>query len=153
MNGMHLTDIAILVLVASGQTHPHLDECAFCREQYEALRRIDEAERDTATSLPEAAEPHAPFRLAAQGMVDAPGDHVALRHTWYLEGGRVILRVLEEQDGRLVGYVICTPERLPSIRIHFSGLDTVYVPSADGSFVIGDVGVAIDAMHVTLETP
>lgn len=150
MNGVHLTDIALLVLVASGQTHPHLDECAFCREQYEALIQMDRAARDTTPAVPDGNAPHGSFRLAAQAAVDLPREHVVLRHTWYLAGGQVILRVLEERDGCLVGYVICEPERLATIRIRFSGIDTVFVPGVDGSFVIGNT--AVDAMTVTLET-
>ena len=147
----HLTDIAIIVLAASGQRHPHFDECAWCREQYDALRDIDETERAGASPLSDAAEPPGAFRLAAQATMDETGERVALRHTWYLEGGRVILRVLEEHDGRLVGYVVCPPERLATIRIRFSGLDTVFVPDEEGSFVIHETGVAIDAMTVTLD--
>jgi hypothetical protein len=150
MNGPHLSDIALVVLAASRKTHPHLSECAYCREQYEALvamEELEEAEAEIAEN-PEAAAGR--YRLAAQSGMEADVGLLP-RQTWYLDQGRVLLRVFEEHAERLIGYVICAPERLPGMRIRFSGIEESFVPGPDGSFVIGEAELPIEPMTVTLD--
>lgn len=153
MNGSHLTDIALIVLATGRKTHPHLESCTYCREQYDALLEMEElrySEKDIPGNI--AAEPSQTngFRLAAQSDVGTDSDLV-LRQTWYLDEGRVLLRVFEEEANVLVGYVLCAPERLPSLRFRFSGIDNVFIPSKNGSFVIGDPDIPIEPMAVTFE--
>ncbi len=157
MNGPHLSDIALIVLAARRGSHPHIESCAWCREQYEALLAIEDmeqAESETEASGEEASAGFAgtnrPFRLAAQSSVGMDQDLV-LRQTWYLDEGRVIVRVFEENKEHLVGYVICDPARFAELRLRFSGIDQLFAPAHDGSFRIGSVTIPIEPMAVEIE--
>ena len=56
----HLPVETLVALSLSGEWDPHVEECAFCREQLEFLRSV---ERDLAATEGEVSA--APFRLAA----------------------------------------------------------------------------------------
>ena len=150
MNGTHLSDMALVVLAASRKSHPHLDSCAYCREQYRTLIEMEEFEAEADMKAPDAKTEVARYRLAAQSDVQMDADLI-LRQTWYLDEGRLLLRVFEEDGTRLIGYVICAPERLAKLRVRFSGIDKSFVPASDGSFVIGSVALPIEPMAVTIE--
>lgn len=150
MNGTHLSDMALVVLAASRKSHPHLDSCSYCREQYQALIEMEEFEADAKTNATDARSGDSRYRLAAQSGAEMEAGLV-LRQTWYLDEGRVLLRIFEEDGTRLIGYLICAPERLPNMRVRFSGLDESFVPAADGSFVIGSAALPVEPMAVTLE--
>lgn len=150
MNGPHLSDMALVVLAASRKSHPHLDSCAYCREQYTTLIEMEEFEAEADVKPTQMKAEVSRFRLAAQSDVEMDADLI-LRQTWYLDEGRVLLRVFEEDGTRLIGYVICAPERLAKLRVRFSGIDKRFVPASDGSFVIGSVSLPVEPMAVTLE--
>jgi hypothetical protein len=157
MNGPHLSDIALIVLAARRGSHPHIESCAWCREQYEALLALEDIAQaeDAAETSGEKAEAgfagtNRPFRLAAQNAVEMDQDLV-LRQTWYLDEGSVIVRVFEENKEYLVGYVICDPARLADLRLRFSGIDQLFTPAHDGSFRIGSATIPIEPMAVEIE--
>lgn len=150
MNGPHLSDIALIVLAASRKPHPHLDACAWCREQYEALIAMEDYEEADAETPVDGAGEAPAYRLAAQSDVEMESGLV-LRQTWYLDHGNVLLRIFEERGERLVAYVICAPERLHRLRFHFSGLPDSYVPGDDGRFIVGPVDLPVEPMTVTFE--
>ncbi len=153
MNGPHLSDIALIVLAARRAPHPHIEACAYCREQYEALiamEDLDEAHSNAPRQDTDDSVSQRPFRLAAQSNVDMDTE-IILRQTWYLDEGRVLLRVFEERSHLLIGYVICAPERLSTLRIRFGGLESVFTPGSDGSFLIGSADIPIEPMQVTIE--
>jgi hypothetical protein len=147
IQGDHLSAVALLTLASAQVTHPHLNECAFCREQYDALLEIETHAVSDSSYGP--GYDDAPYRLAAQSETDT---YVELlpRHTWYLDGGNVLLRVFEEQTHeRLVAWVICDPQRLPQLRFRFSGIDADFHAEEDGSFIIGSSDTDIEPMTVT----
>lgn len=150
MNNAHLSDLTLLSLVTARRTHPHLDRCAFCREQYEALLDLERFEHAPPQESATTRNDHEPLRLAAQSEEEVVDDGPLLRRTWYLDSGNVLLRVFEE-DERLVGYLICAPERLARLRLHIAELHRTFVTDKRGRFVIGDCATAIEPMHVTLE--
>lgn len=153
MNEPHLSDIALIVLAARRAPHPHFENCAWCREQYETLIAMENMESEDDAETHSSALNHAAtesFRLAAQSDIVMDADLV-LRQTWYLDEGRVLLRVFEETPDRLIGYIICAPERLSGLRIHFSGIAQTFIPAVDGSFLIGASNISIEPMSVTLE--
>lgn len=160
MNGPHLSDIALIALAARRGSHPHIEACAWCREQYEALCALDDFEHagsggdasgDESGADPATIGMNRPFRLAAQSDVEMD-QALVLRQTWYLDEGRVIVRVFEEEKNSLVGYVICAPERLAVLRLRFSGLDASFEPGHDGRFLIGGAEIPIEPMSVTIES-
>jgi hypothetical protein len=146
--GAHL-DAALLISIAAGKrTHPHIEGCAFCREQVEELRSLAQFEKQTSDSQQ---EPDT-YRLAAMSMSVAEAQpELRLRHTWYLEEGDILLRVFEDRiHDQLLGYIICDTELLSRVRIRFSGIDKEYAASEDGSFSIGPSSIDIEPMHVVL---
>jgi len=156
MNGPHLSDIALIVLAARRGSHPHIEACAWCREQYEALLALDDMEHAGSEMRTDGEEAGAgfagtkhPFHLAAQSAAEMDQDLV-LRQTWYLDEGRVIVRVFEENKEYLVGYVICDPARFAELRLRFSGIDQLFTPAHDGSFRIGSATIPIEPMAVEI---
>ncbi len=149
MSGSRHLSPARLVSLASGrQTHPHLESCAFCREQYDMLAELDEQQT---VETPSGDSTAIPFRLAAQSFVQEAASQ-RLRQTWFLENGNVLIRVFEESaHERLVAYVICETDRFAGLRIRFSGIDEVFRPADDGSFIIGGNDIAIEPMTVELD--
>lgn len=146
----HLGAARMLELACARQTHPHLDTCAFCREQYEAL--VDIARLVATDSDSEPAVGETGYRLAAESETETHAELLP-RQTWYLDGGNVLLRVFEERThDRLVAYVICDPQRLPLLSFRFSGVDGVFHPAHDGSFVIGGSDIDIEPMTVSIDT-
>ncbi|MCZ7555789.1 MAG: hypothetical protein M5R41_05235 [Bacteroidia bacterium] len=145
----HLGTARLLDLANANGTHPHLDNCAFCREQYEALIAIA---RFVAPDVDSAvADGGTGYRLAAHSETETQAE-LLLRQTWYLDGGNVLLRVFEERaHDRLVAYVICDPQRLPLLSFRFSGVDGVFHPAHDGSFVIGGSDIDIEPMTVSID--
>lgn len=142
--------MALVVLAASRKSHPHLDSCSYCREQYRALIEMEEFEAEAEDNTSDEGSEVSRYRLAAQSGVEM-GVGLVLRQTWYLDEGRVLLRVFEEDSTRLIGYIICAPERLANLRVRFSGIDESFVPASDGSFVIGSVSLPVEPMAVMLE--
>jgi hypothetical protein len=149
IHGDHLSAVTLLTLASAQVTHPHLNECAFCREQYDALRDIDTfAASDSNFG---AGRDDMPYRLAAQSESETQAELLP-RHTWYLDGGNVLLRVFEEQTHeRLIAWVVCDPQRLPRLRFHFSDIDADFHAEEDGSFIIGSSDIDIEPMTVTFE--
>jgi len=152
MNGRrtsHIPELRLIQLARSGEDHPHLVECAFCREQYEALRTI-------LLGAPvrfDGSQPSKdqPFRLAAQTGQTAR-EAQRWRQTWYLEDGALVIRVLEDVDtDQLVGFCISDPRRYPRLRIRFSDIPDSFSPDAQGRFIIGPATIEIEPMRVYIE--
>ncbi|MFZ1729084.1 MAG: hypothetical protein WBQ23_02650 [Bacteroidota bacterium] len=153
MKEPHLSEIALVVLAARRAPHPHIESCSWCREQYETLITMEDMEGEEDVEEPATAAAHSVngnFRLAAQSNIETDSALI-LRQTWYLDEGKVLLRVFEEAPNGLVGYVICESERLHRLRVRFSGITDPFSLNADGSFRIGSSDIPIEPMTVTLE--
>ncbi len=100
--------------------------------------------------LPAHSPPPDRFRLAAQGGSEHL-EELVWRQTWYLEEGQVVIRVVEDtEEALLLGYVLCNPDRLSTLRIRFSGLEQSFLPDPAGRFVIGPASIDIEPMRVQL---
>jgi hypothetical protein len=148
-NISHLSELRLVQIARSGEDDPHLYECAFCREQYDALREmlLGAPQEQRAGTHPGDSS----FRLAAQSEADTDEDQ-RWRQTWYLEDGALVIRVIEETEKqRLTGFCIGDPERYAALRIRFSGLQDVFTPDAQGRFDIGPSSIEIEPMRVDIE--
>ncbi|MDT8323372.1 MAG: hypothetical protein RRA94_04600 [Bacteroidota bacterium] len=144
--GTHISEAELVQLARDGGPHSHCDNCAFCREQLEQLRSMLQASAPSpgANTMPK------DFRLAAQSTPPV-SEKIRWRQTWYLEDGVVVLRVVEDcRENQLIGYLLCAEDRLAAMRVRFSGIDTSFVPDAEGRFVIGPSSIAIEPMSVQL---
>jgi hypothetical protein len=150
----HLEIHEILELAMRGTHHDHLDECAFCREEYDNAVELMSFEASalshSGSDADEPVEWSRQFRLAAQDS-DSPATDTHVRRTWYLENGTVVLRVMEDTErGMLYGHLIIDPSRVASISIRFSGIDQEYRPDTSGTFLIGSASIEIEKMDVLL---
>lgn len=150
----HHDIVTLLTMARQHRPSAHLDECAFCREQYEhaldLLTMFDGAEEDFSIGSEEYPARHFSYQLAAQ-TGEAPSPLFRLRRTWYLRNNAVILRVIEDTARqRLTGYLIAesNPER--PIRVRFDGLEKEFRPDGNGVFEIGASSIDIEPMNVTL---
>ncbi|MBN1446916.1 MAG: hypothetical protein JXA28_03210 [Bacteroidetes bacterium] len=145
----HLPELRLIQLARSGEDHPHLAECAFCREQYEALREmLLGAPAERGESIP---HDDRSFRLAAASE-PMTTEVQRWRQTWYLEDGALVLRVLEDRDvQQLIGFCIGDPHRYAHLKIHFSGIARSFTPDAQGRFEIGPSSLEIEPMRVHIE--
>ena len=144
----HIPEPELIQLARTGGAHPHCAECAFCSEQLTQLRSMLGQEQ---FPLPGQRPPPDRFRLAAQGGAEEI-EELIWRQTWYFEEGQIVLRVVEDpEEDVLLGYVLCDPERLSTIRVRFSGLETSFLPDPAGRFVIGPPSIDIEPMTVQLQ--
>lgn len=143
----HLPVETLVALSLSGEWDPHVEECAFCREQLEFLRSV---ERDLAATEGEVSA--APFRLAAASVPDFPA--FTLRRTWYLSDREAMVRVFEDEKRQiLVGSLLMDPRLYGQVRVRFSGIGHDFLPDEQGKFDIGPLELDVEPMTVTLTFP
>jgi hypothetical protein len=145
----------LLFLARRASPSAHMDDCCFCREQYELAIDFLSVAAGTGEDRAESAErgypnPGLQYRLAAQtGELMIP--QFRLRRTWYLKNNAVILRVIEDtQQQRLTGFFIAEREEDRQLRIRFDGIDGDFMPDSNGVFEIGAASIDIEPMNVTL---
>lgn len=148
--------ITLLSMARTGRSSPHIDACAFCREQWDlavdllaSMAALPEFDAN-AVDNPDPGVVSPSYRLAAQTM-DSLLPQFRLRRTWYLKNNSVILRVIEDTRRQLLtGFFIAEhPEDL-RLRIRFDGIEREFRPDDNGVFEIGAASIDIEPMKVSL---
>jgi len=148
--GDHVTMERLIDIIREDRHEPHLDHCACCREEYDLLRAMETRIPGESSTAPFHTPP---YRLAAQSSAEEDFSGFRARRTWYLEGNKTVLRVLEDESNtRLIGYLLREAASAP-VFIRFDGIDGRFEPDADGRFEIGPSSLGIETMTPTLETP
>jgi hypothetical protein len=145
----HIPEAELVHYARCGESHPHLKECAFCREQLEQLRELLVDVERVLDGQVGSSPRH--FRLAAQSASNAVAD-IIWRQTWYLDEGRIVIRVVEDsREGVLVGYFLGDRHPGDVVHIRFSDLDRSFSPDAEGRFIIGPSSIEIEPMSAFIE--
>lgn len=153
----HLDMKELLTLARRGGHSDHLDTCVFCSEQHQLAVEFVQFAPDRVhgegtdhDSIASGENGRQRYRLAAQS---APMDTpiFRLRRTWYFENNATILRVIEDVPRKmLTGFIISERGAQDIPKIRFDGIDREFLPDVNGVFDIGDAGINIEPMTVTL---
>ncbi|MDX9758460.1 MAG: hypothetical protein RBU27_04785 [Bacteroidota bacterium] len=143
-------------MARAGRSSPHLETCAFCREQFElavdllaAMATTPEIDANATENLDSGVLPPS-YRLAAQ-TTDAQLPQFRLRRTWYLKNNSVILRVIEDTRRQLLtGFFIAEHAEDLQLRVRFDGIEQDFRPDDHGVFEIGAASIDIEPMKVFL---
>ena len=154
----HLDMSELLAAARSGTWTQHLDDCSFCREQYQLAVEFLAFSPDTVQQEDERGQGAAGqalpgrkgYRLAAQ-TAQAVSPMFRLRRTWYLDNNARILRVIEDlEEETLTGFFISEHGGKEHVHIRFDGIEQDFSPDHNGVFSIGPASIDIEPMQVSI---